>query len=147
MNPSRSHNVQTSAVRLKEAAAVLGVDVSTLRRDVKAGCPTVDLGSVGRNHGTLVNIEEVRRYRAVHRGDVLPIVETAVLELVENGIYARARVTPAQAIVILMKLYERVYELISARPLEKAAVPEQMRHLCSICIRLIEDGHFTEEGE
>lgn len=145
MKSAPAWTVQTSAVPLKEAAKVIGVDVSTLRRDIVKGCPTVDLGSVGRGNGTLVDIATVRQWRARRRGDVLGVLEESLLEFHSQKLYTRAKVTPGQAALIAVKVYEVVYERVKQEPL--IALPEQMKRLCAICIESIECGQFLNSEE
>ena len=56
----------TSPVPLRVAAKVLNVDVSTLRRWIRAGACTVRPGEPGRGHGAMVNVADLQRWRATH---------------------------------------------------------------------------------
>ena len=53
-----------TAVLLAEAAEAIGKSEATLRRWIARGAPTVRLGGPGRAHGFLVDIADLRRWRA-----------------------------------------------------------------------------------
>jgi hypothetical protein len=54
----------TGGVSVREAAARLGVAPSTIKNWIARGCPTCSLGSVGRGHGSTVDPERLRQWRA-----------------------------------------------------------------------------------
>lgn len=138
-------NEPPSPVTLKQAAQILRVDVSTLRRDIVAGCPTVELGGVGRGKGTLVDVDAVRRWRASTRGDVLPLLASALTDLFREAIYEDARITPPQAVLLFVKIYERVFERLMRHMLLPEDLPPEMKRLCAICLDSIERGNFHQE--
>ncbi|MBX3333935.1 MAG: hypothetical protein KF876_07410 [Nitrospira sp.] len=128
---------------LKEAAEALGIDVSTLRRDIAAGCPVVWLGSVGRGKGSRVDLEAVRRWRAGARGEVLPVLENALMAVFQDGVHERVKMHPGAVAYLLLKIYERAYEQERSEPL--VDLPVEMRRLCAICLEWIEGGNFYRE--
>jgi hypothetical protein len=52
------------AIKLDQAAAALGVTGATVRRWVREGAPCVEMGGAGRGKGSLVDLDELRRWRA-----------------------------------------------------------------------------------
>lgn len=130
-------------ISLKEAADALGIDVSTLRRDIAAGCPVVDLGAVGRGNGSRVDVEAVRRWRAGTRGEILPLLEHALVEVFRDGVHERLKIAPGALAFILIKTYERVHEFATQQPL--VGLPLEMRRLCAICLDWLESGQFPNQ--
>jgi len=53
-----------TGVSLVEAARELGVSVSTIRRWIRDGAPTVSLGGPGRGKGSRVDVQELRAWLA-----------------------------------------------------------------------------------
>jgi hypothetical protein len=51
-------------IKIEQAAEALGVAPATVRRWVRAGAPCVELGAAGRGKGSLVDLAELRRWRA-----------------------------------------------------------------------------------
>lgn len=69
--------------RTPQAARELSVSASTIRRWISRGAPTVSLGKEGRGNGSLVDVDQLRAWRAgvtVQRGD------NAVLNAIAVGI-------------------------------------------------------------
>ncbi|HMS82265.1 MAG TPA: helix-turn-helix domain-containing protein [Nitrospira sp.] len=132
-------------VSLKEAADVLGIDVSTLRRDIAAGCPTVELGSVGRGKGSRVDVDAVRRWRAGTRGDVLPLLETTLMAVFRDGVHERLKIHPGAVAYVLLRVYERAHERVWSDPL--VDLPAEMMRLCTICLEWLESEEFYMEGK
>lgn len=130
-------------ISLKEAAKVLEIDISTLRRDIAAGCPVVELGSVGRGKGSRVDVDAVRRWRAGVRGEVLPVLENALMAVFQDGVHKRVKMPPGAVAYLLLKIYERAYEHERSEPL--VDLPVEMRRLCAICLEWIEGGNFHRE--
>lgn len=137
-------------VSLRESAKFFRVDVSTIRRWVQIGCPCLALGSVGRGHGTLLDLEAVARWRAAQcvpqlteraYDHVLELAEVALIHaLTRDGLARRTRTTDAQAALSVLIIFERLYRNIMQRPLEKAQLPEQLRHLCANYLDSVERG-------
>lgn len=146
MIDQHAKNGQTPArcgMRLREAARLLGIDASTLRRDIRAGCPVVELGSVGRSKGTRVDLDQVRRWRATKHGEVLPTLEAALLDVFRDAIHEKLKIQPGQLAYLLIRIYEKVYEDVTHLPLVE--LPEEMRRLCTICLDFLEHGHREQE--
>lgn len=125
------------------------VHPSTIRRWVAAGCPVLELGSVGRGHGASFHIPAVEQWRirqtvptAIHRSDqeTLDVVTTALLDtLKRDDLAKRAKITGMQAALVVLLIFERVYRNIKQQPLERQEVPEEMRHLCAIYLNSVEE--------
>ncbi len=127
-------------IRLKKAARSLGIDVSTLRRDIAAGCPTVELGSVGRGRGSLVDLGEVRQWRARKRGDALATLEFSLIHVFKSDIAEKIKIEPGKLAYLLIKIYEHMHEQVTNEPL--VDLPQEMRCLCAICLSWLESGQF-----
>lgn len=135
----------STGVTIQAAARALRVDVSTLRRDIAAGCPVVELGSVGRGKGTLVDVDTVRRWRALRRGDVLPTLERALMKTFQGGIHDRLHISPGHVAYVLIKVYEHAFEAVTQEPL--LDLHGEMRRLCAICLESVTNGEFSERRE
>lgn len=127
-------------VNLQEAAEALGIDVSTLQRDIAAGCPVVKLGSVGRGKGSRVDLDAVRRWRAGARGDALPVLEAVLMAVFQDGVHERVKMHPGAVAYLFLKLYERAYERVKKEPL--VDLPVEMQRLRGICVDWLESGQF-----
>ena len=90
-----------------------------------------------------MDVEEVRQWRARQRGDVLPCIESALMEVFQSEIHYRRKIHPAQLAYVLIKVYECMYERVKHLPLTE--LPEQMQRLCAICLTSIENGQFHRE--
>jgi hypothetical protein len=51
-------------IKIEQAAEALGVAPATVRRWVREGAPCIELGTAGRGKGSLVDLAELRRWRA-----------------------------------------------------------------------------------
>ena len=74
---------------IAEAAARFDVHEETVRRWIRAGCPCVSPGEVGRGHGARLDLNDVARWRAARAGmkqtgDVMTKVETALLDVLRR---------------------------------------------------------------
>lgn len=129
---------------LQEAAKVLGIDVSTLQRNIKQGCPVLSLGSVGRGKGARVDVEAVRKWRASARGEILPFIENVIVSVFRDGVHERLKIHPGGVAYLLIKLYEAAHERVRDEPLVE--LPMEMRRLCGICLDWLESGQFNREN-
>lgn len=120
---------------LKEAARKLRIDVSTLRRDIATGCPVLELGSVGRGKGARVDLDAVRRWRASKRGDALALFEAAMEKFLLSGLLDVPGLRPAQAVVVVVRMYRALYEYVTGMEVTKHTMPAQMKRLCAIGIQ------------
>ncbi|MDF0673242.1 MAG: hypothetical protein P0120_02710 [Nitrospira sp.] len=130
-------------VSLKEAARAIGINVSTLRRDIIAGCPTVELGEVGRGRGSRVDLEEVRRWRARKRGDALAVLEFSLIQVFKSGLSEKIKLEPGKLAYILLKTYEQAHEHVNNEPL--IDLPMEMMQLCAIILDWLESGNFLNQ--
>ena len=110
---------------LDQAARRLGKSPCTVRRWIAKGAPTVSLGKEGRGNGSLVDLDQVRRWRAGIAGlDIQPPGETDSLQRlatalwdvfkrdagVGDGGYPAHRllgIRDYQAAALLVEVYER----------------------------------------
>jgi hypothetical protein len=103
-----------SGIPLRIAAKALGIDASTLWRDVQAGCPVVAKGRRGPGASTLVNLEEVRAWRgqlvAAPDPDVIlqQIAAALLASLQEDHCDIRTGCERDDAIALLLKVWERM---------------------------------------
>jgi phage terminase Nu1 subunit (DNA packaging protein) len=73
-------------VSISEAAGYFDVSTETVRRWIRAGCPCITPGEVGRGHGARLNLADVARWRAVNAGvpvdgDVIEDLAAALVEV------------------------------------------------------------------
>ena len=132
-------------VTVKQAAKVMRKSPMTLRRWIKAGAPCVRLGEVGRNHGTLIIIDEMQRWRAAQVAPGLILAEQRIqLEhlaeslwrcLRSDAIAEKLGISEAQAAGALLLTYERLAKDLTRKPVDLADLPDRMKQLCSITVR------------
>ena len=126
------------------------VDRSTVSRWIQAGCPVLELGSVGRGRGSQLDPEAVARWRvgqcapAVARQSdehVLGVVTQALLDaLNRDDLARRTKTTEAQAALAVLIVFERVYRNLKERPLTREQLPKPLMRLCTIYLDSAERG-------
>jgi hypothetical protein len=139
----------SKGLRLIEAARALKVDPSTLRRWVAAGCPCLEEGTVGRNHGAILDLDVVSRWRAerhdavsVQRqnADLLAIIASALIDsLKRDGAHKRVDITEGQASGLLALAYKRIWQNLTRQPVDEFVSPPEIAHLCAIWLQYTED--------
>lgn len=142
----RSVNGANSTVarraKLADAARLLGVSVTTLQRDIRRGAPTVELGGCGRGRGTVVDVRMLQQWRTSRLtsrlGDPLALCEECLLDIFHSGVHHRINITDGQLAYVLITIYESLFE--RSRNLPLVELPEQMQHLCRICLDSLEKG-------
>jgi transposase len=72
--------VTAPAASIGETARHFGVSAGTVRRWVREGCPTIELGSAGRGRGSRLDLTAVTRWRG-------RAVESNTLEVVHSAIF------------------------------------------------------------
>ena len=137
---------------LREASKLLGVHTGTLRRYVRQGMPTVELGSVGRGHGTQVNLEHAKLWiaqqavptiNATKHDDTLHRMAVALYDcLKRDDLAARTHISEAQAALCVLLIFERCYRNLHQSPLTADCLPEQLRCYRSIVLDSMELGIF-----
>jgi hypothetical protein len=111
-------------VSLPEAARHFKVTPETIRRWIRAGCPCVSPGEVGRGHGARLNIGDVARWRAARAGvpavpdDLMTRIETAIVDTLRrdggNGrpVAADLGLSHEQAATLLTHAYSRIRRVL-----------------------------------
>ena len=133
-------------ISLVEAAKHFNVHPYTVRRwIVKEGCPCESLGTVGRGKGSLVDPEEVQRWRAEKYGavtvqretaEVLAIIATALIDtLKRDQAHERVDIHQGQASGLLALAYQRIWQNLTRRPLDEFVPPPEIKHLCAIFVQ------------
>lgn len=109
---------------LNRAAVALGVSAPTLRRWIRNGAPCTALGSVGRGHGSRVDVEAVRAWRlrslgaAAPPGDLLQKIAAALGDVLRrddgSGLptHIRLKVHKDAAAELIFQAYRRVARVV-----------------------------------
>ncbi len=131
---------------LAEAAREMGLTTATLRRWVQQGAPTERPGSVGRNHGALVDPAALRRWRYGEPG--APRSDMEAIETIaqafedffrrDSGLDAPAHrclgIPDREAAALLVVLFEYVWQRLVGRELTAEDAPAQIARLRAICV-------------
>lgn len=117
---------------IAEAARQLDVDVSTLRRWIQRGAPTVNgPGEVGRGHGSEVDPEAVRRWKdgtpATLDLDALAVALWDVLR--RDQADALMGISERQCAGVLALVFDRVVMNLTHHPADLATLPARVRQL------------------
>ena len=131
-----------------QVAKKLGKHPATIRAWVRRGAPCLTLGSVGRGHGSCLDLDALQRWRVQQLApgltsraddDLLGIVETALLDcLRRDGLAQRARITDPQAALIVVLVYERFFRNLKQTPMTAARLPVKMKRQCAIWLDSVE---------
>ena len=137
---------------LSDAAKELKVHIGTLRRDVRNGCPTLSLGSVGRGHGTQIDPEAWKLWRAERavpslaqqtQDTTLSTLTTILVDtLKRDDLAACAQLSEGQAYMAVLKIYERAYRNVTQSPLTADQLPVELKPFHAIVLESIERGTF-----
>lgn len=136
------------SVPLVVAASQLGVHPSTVRRWIAdEGAPCVELGSVGRGKGSLVDIEELRRWLAERHGakhngagtfptDLLDRLAEALWDtLRRDEAHLRVGGIERDTASVLLMAYGRLWQNLTHRPLDELVnLPPKIAQLRAICL-------------
>ena len=133
---------------VRETAKQFGVHIGTVRRWIRAGCPCLQLGSVGRGHGAQLDPVEVQQWRvsqliptlaAQAEADVLKILATGMFDsLKRDGLMGQT--LPAE--FVALKIYERIYRNVKETPLEAKDLPDEMKRISANFLDSVERGNF-----
>lgn len=140
---------------LADAAKALGVHTGTLRRDVRNGCPTISLGSVGRGHGTQIDPEAWKLWRAQRvvpsltqqaQDTTLNTLTTILVDTLKRDALAGcAHLTDAQAALVVLKIYGRAYLNVHREPFTLDALPSALKPFYAIYLESVERGNFSTQ--
>jgi hypothetical protein len=139
---------------LTEAANALGVHVGTVRRDVRNGAPTEELGSVGRGHATRIDLEKYKLWRAERhvptltsqvKHDTLQTLTTILLDtLKRDDLGAQVGLSEAQAALAVLMVFERAYKNVNREPLTTDQLPPELKPFHAIVLESLEQGTFHQ---
>lgn len=142
-----------AGISTTEAAKHLGVKPSTVQRWIRKGCPVQSLGAVGRNKGSLVNLDEVNRWRSRRCGatsvqrdneSILAMIETALVDtLKRDQAHERVEIHRGLASGLLALAYQRIWQNLTRRSLDEFVLPPEIAQLCVIWLDYIETRHTT----
>ncbi len=124
----------TEPVALAAAARACGLSLSQARRDVVGGAPVVRRGSVGRGHGTLVDLDAYRRWRnrEFDSGRVMEAVAAALADTLkrDGGLGEPAHVSLGirgrAAAAYLCCAWERLHRAVTGH--DAASLPPDIAH-------------------
>ncbi|MCC6543093.1 MAG: hypothetical protein IT392_01150 [Nitrospirae bacterium] len=128
----------SQAVKITQAAKELRKTPSTIRRWIRQGCPTVQLGETGRE-GSLVILEDIKLWRAgIQRNDdiVMDKVAIALLDaLKRDGVHERAGTSERQAAMILLLAFNRYFKNEKLREIDRDdKLPDAIVQICTIAL-------------
>ena len=130
----------TEPATVRETARELGLDVSTVQKDVRRGCGgIVRPGAPGRGNGALIDVPVYRNWRAQRTGEDFDLnlerdrgfsllCEAALRVYQESGGITRG--SQAQAAEVLLRLLARFAPTYLRRDLHEP--PEEMRTLIHV---------------
>ena len=127
-------------ITLKAAAQTLNKSESTLRRWIRRGCPTVQLGETGRE-GSLLILEDVQRWRVGLSGvgddnELQQIADSLLDTIKRDEVYERAGISERQAAIVLLLAFQRYFRNTKHRQIEKEDVlPDAIEQICTIAVR------------
>ncbi|HBO83540.1 MAG TPA: hypothetical protein DD641_00820 [Deltaproteobacteria bacterium] len=130
----------SEALCINRAAKVLNKTPSTLRRWIQKGAPTVKLGSVGRDNGSLVNIADLQRWRsgghaAASDDERLQFIATVLMDAFKRDeIHLRIGITARDCAGLLALVYERYHKNLLREPLDSKELPPEIEQLCTIWV-------------
>lgn len=126
----------TTIVTLSQAAVETGRSVDSVQSDVRAGCPVVRRGERGRGRGTLLDLEEYRRWllrRAGIRAD-LGAVSRALWKLYANPsegstvpLWRGLKLQRREALELVLAAFRLTAREISGAPIDDEKLPPEMR--------------------
>lgn len=129
---------------VREAAADFHVHVGTIRKWIRNGCPTLELGSVGRSHGSRLDLQEVAQWLLTKKvpmlakrsdDETLSIIATALDDWLKRDGWAGRTVQTERA---ALSFYERVYKNLTHQQLELKVLPDAMKLIHSIYLDSVE---------
>ncbi|HJW87062.1 MAG: hypothetical protein A2132_06265 [Nitrospirae bacterium RBG_16_43_11] len=127
-------------MRINKAAKALNRSPSTVRRWIQQGAPTVRLGSVGRDNGSLVNIADIQRWRgggAVTANDdeLLARLAIALLDTIRRDeIHISVNISERDAASLLVLVYQRYYRNLTNEQVDIDNLPDEMKHICAFLL-------------
>jgi len=131
----------SEAISINRAAKVLNKTPSTLRRWIQKGAPTVKLGSVGRDNGSLVNIADLQRWRGggvtatENNDELLSRLAVALLDTIRRDeAHIRVGISEKQAASLLVLVYQRYYRNLVNEQVDIERLPEEMKHICAVLL-------------
>lgn len=129
-----------NGITVVAAAKELHRSPSTVRRWVQHGCPTERLGAVGRGKGSLLCVEDVRRWKI---GDIAPPSDDELLDRLAVSLWdcfkrddcsGALNIEERKTAGLLVLVYQRYYLNLKKEQLSLDKVPKEIKHLCAIFI-------------
>ena len=129
----------SKGIPITQAAKRLRKSPSTVRRWIQKGAPTVRLGEVGRNKGSLVNIEDIQRWRGgvadVSHEERLQFIATVLMDSFKRDeITIKTGITIRELAGVLALVYERYHKNLTCSPVNPDSLPDEIKQLCAIYV-------------
>lgn len=131
----------SAGIPITQAAKILRRHPATIRKWIAAGAPTVEHGSVGRGKGSLVRVDELRRWRA---GSVAAIDDEALFQrlavaledtIKRDAVHERVGIHEGQCAGVLALTFERLSRNLMQRQVDLDRTPPEIARLCAIWLR------------
>jgi hypothetical protein len=131
-------------VTLVEAGRELKRHPATLRRWIRQGAPTLELGSAGRGRGSTVDPAALERWRLLSlTQEAGQRDDQAVLELIATGLWdtfrrdeahLRVDLDARRAAGLLAMAYERCWMNLTRRSRDELVLPPEIERLCAVFV-------------
>jgi hypothetical protein len=135
---------------VREAAKYFRKHPATVNGWIRHGCPTVSLGSVGRSHGSILDLDAVSRWRVAQlvpmaaqqaETDVLALMGAVLWDsLKRDDLAGKTGIHESQAEHAALLIYERAHRNVKQTPLQRQNLPDELKRVCANFIHSIEEG-------
>jgi phage terminase Nu1 subunit (DNA packaging protein) len=141
-----------TGVSVTQTATHFQVHPATVRGWIRHGCPCVVEGSVGRSHGSVLDLVAVARWRVAQlvpvvaarsEDDVLAVMATILWDsLKRDDLAGKTGIHESQAEHAALLIYERAHRNVKHTPLQRQDLPDELKRVCSNYLDFVERGTF-----
>lgn len=143
--------MRANVITIPQAAQILRLSAAALYANVRDGCPTVERGSRGRGKRTLVDLDEVRHWRAHGSASPAPVDLKAVARALYrlhtkppagsiHQLWKRLRIPEAGALEQLLETFRAIALELTGRPVADEELPAEMMSI----LQLLADSRLRE---